>query len=103
KPTMLVLLLPLLLVARRWRTLAGVAVAGAVGAGLSLLAVGYPVCRDYLDVILGFTGSTLGAGMKRKDWKWVDLNFFLQLLLGGKSAGQQVLFGLLSLPPGAVL
>jgi hypothetical protein len=52
-----------------------------------------------VDVILGFAGSTTGAGMKRKDWKWIDLNFFLQLLLGGKSVVQQLLLVLLSIPP----
>jgi len=103
KPTMLVLFLPLLVVGRRWQTLAGAATAGAAMGGLSLLLVGEPICRDYVRVVLNFTGTTTGGGLVRKEWKWVDLNFFLRLLLGGPSTLQSALLLLLSLPPLAFL
>ncbi len=82
KPTLVILLLPMLVVAMRWRTLLGVALT-AVSLGLiSLAAVGKSVCLSYLDAIQGFTGTTTGTGMVRKDWKFIDLNFFFRNLFG---------------------
>lgn len=99
KPTLLVLFLPLLLVGRRWRTLGGIAVTGLAMVGLSLLAVGEAVCRDYVDTLVNFTGTASGRNLTIKEWKWVDLNFFLRLLLGGPSIGQKVVWVVLALPP----
>jgi hypothetical protein len=99
KPTMLVLLLPLLAVARRWKTLAGVTVTGVIMAGLSFLILGESVCLSYARTLLQFAGTTTGSSLVLKEWKWVDLNFFTRLLLGGPSLAQKLLCLLLILPP----
>ena len=53
KPTLLVLFLPLLVISRQGRVLAGVVLAGLALAGVSLAAVGWPTCRDYVHILLG--------------------------------------------------
>lgn len=90
KPTLLVLFVPMLVVARRWRTLAGFGVAGAALAGLSVWAAGRRNAEEFVRVLLGFARSTAaeggaGGGLALQLWKYVDLNSFFRLLLGGPS------------------
>jgi hypothetical protein len=82
KPTLVVLLLPMLAVARRWWTLLGVGLTGLALVLVSLLAMGSQICLSYIDALRGFTGTATGAGMVRKDWKFIDLNFFFRNLFG---------------------
>jgi hypothetical protein len=82
KPTLVLLLLPMLLVARRWWTLLGVALTALFLGLLSLWAVGPDICFSYIHAIGGFTGTTTGTGMDRNDWKFIDLNFFFRTLFG---------------------
>jgi hypothetical protein len=81
KPTLLVLLLPLLVIARRWRMLAGFGVAALGLAGVSVLTLGWRGCLDYVGILLGFARLTGGESVLRT-WKYVDLNAFFHLLLG---------------------
>jgi hypothetical protein len=91
KPTLLVLLLPMLVVARYWRMLAGFGLTGLGLAALSFLGAGRHNCLEYSRVLVGFTRtSTGGEGLTGgrlalRLWKYVDLNAFFQLLLGGTS------------------
>jgi len=82
KPTLLILLLPMLIVARRWWTLLGVGLTAGGMVLVSLLTVGSQICFSYIDALRGFTGTATGTGMVRKDWKFVDLNFFFRNLFG---------------------
>jgi hypothetical protein len=72
----------MLAVARRWWTLLGVGLTGLALALVSLVAVGSRICLSYIDALRGFTGTATGAGMVRKDWKFIDLNFFFRNLFG---------------------
>jgi hypothetical protein len=103
KPTLLVLLLPMLLVARRFWTLAGVAVSAIGLVGVSFLTVGKDVCLAYVPALLGFTGTATGTGMARKDFKFVDLNFFFRNLFGGPTLAGTILVVLLAAGPLAYL
>jgi hypothetical protein len=82
KPTLLVLLLPMLVVARRLRMLAGFALTGIGLAALSFLTVGRQGCVNFLNTLLGFAGTASGQGLQLRAWKYVDLNSFLRLLTG---------------------
>lgn len=85
KPTLLVLVLPLLVLGRRWRTLLGFGGCGLVLATGTLLAVGWDACLGFLGAVLGFTRTTTGnSGLELRLWKYVDLNSWLRLLLGGE-------------------
>jgi hypothetical protein len=86
KPTLLVLLLPMLVLARRWRPLAGFALAGLGLAGVSVAAVGWRACLDYAGLLLGFARTTGGSGgAVLPASKYVDLNSFFRMLCGGPS------------------
>lgn len=81
KPTLLVLILPMLLLMRQWRTLAGFACGGAILAGLSLATVGPTACAQYVGLLCDYAGRTGGAGMHGlRIWKFIDLNSCLKLL-----------------------
>ena len=83
KPTLLILLLPMLGVGRRWRTLVGFLV-GAVAVGaLSVAVVGWRGCIDYVLTLLRFGRvATAGDGMFSPPSLYVDLNSFIRMLTG---------------------
>ena len=99
KPTLLLLVLPLLVVGRRWRVLWGMTITGVLLAGLSLALVGWEVSVGYLDVLVSFRKSTSGGGLGIVTWKYVDLNNSLRLLWGERSPVQSAVFVILSLGP----
>lgn len=103
KPNLLVLVLPMLVVARRWRTLAGFSLTALGLAGFSIVAAGWNVCLSYLPALRGFTQTTTGTGLKREDWKWVDLNFFFRFLLDSYSPLNGVLVLAIAALPLALL
>jgi alpha-1,2-mannosyltransferase len=85
KPTLLLLILPMLAVARRWRILLGF-VLGSFGlAGVSLLTVGWNGCLAYLRLLTGFSRLSMGGQPGFPTWKFVDLSSFFKMLLGGPS------------------
>jgi len=86
KPTLVLLLPPMLVVARRWWNLIGVGLTGLALALVSLLTVGPQLCFSYIDALRGFSGTATGTGMERKDWKFIDLNFFFRNLFGEPTA-----------------
>lgn len=103
KPTLLLLLLPLLIIGRRWRMLLGMTITGVLLVGLSLALVGWDVSVGYLDVLLNFRKSTSGGGLPILTWKYVDLNNALRSLWGGQSLSRTAVFGMLALVPFAWL
>lgn len=84
KPTLLLLVLPMLLVGRRWKVLAGMTVTGVVLVGISLLLVGWNVNVSYLNELLSFGKSTSGGDLEIRNWKYVDLNNCLRLAFGSQ-------------------
>jgi hypothetical protein len=100
KPTLLILLLPMLLVTRRFRSLLGFATGAMVLAGLPTAAGGFAIWPVFLRTILSFgkvaggaqangvqTGSTLVLV------KYIDISAFSALAPGGRSPiGLAILF-----------
>jgi hypothetical protein len=81
KPTLLLLIVPMLFVTGRWLTIAGLA-AGNVVLGLTSLAVvGVEGCVNFLKRLLSFTNATANTAGGLKDWKYVDINAFMRLLM----------------------
>jgi hypothetical protein len=104
KPTLLIFIVPMLIVGRRWRTLAGLAATGAAAAALSVLAVGWRVARSYPRVLVDFSKATTGqATFHIPLWKYVDLNSFLRALAGGPSAVTGAVVAGAAIAVGAVL
>lgn len=88
KPTLLVLILPMLVITRRMATLRGFAIGSLGLALLSVLAVGWRGCRNYLDMLLLFLNASTATESGLRTWKYVDINSFSRLLAGGHTYGR---------------
>jgi hypothetical protein len=100
KPTLLVLVLPMLILARRWRVVAGFALSGIGLAGLSIASVGWPACYDYLGLLTNFARAKGGGeAVALPLSKYVDISSFTQLLFQGPSAIATALVALSLLVP----
>ena len=82
KPPLLVLLVPLLLVARRWRILLGFVVGAAGLAGISLLTFGWHGCLASAQLASEFSRLINSSTVGIRRWKYIDLNNFFGLLCG---------------------
>ena len=82
RPTLLILVLPMLVIARRFRTLSGLVAGGLLLAGASLVAVGWQTCVDYLQILFRVSRATSGSEEFFRTWKYVDLLSFFRLLAG---------------------
>jgi len=86
KPTLLVLLLPMLLVTKRYRTLLGLAAGAATLAALPIAFHGIGVWSGYLKTLLTFPQAA------RTPWFYVDLGAFASLLPSANSWEARVVF-----------
>jgi Glycosyltransferase family 87 len=79
KPTLLVLVLPMLVVGRQARALVGFAACGLVLAGVSWLGVGREGCLDYLKVLTLYSRASVDGGGFYPIDKFFDLSSFLTM------------------------
>ena len=91
KPTLLLLLVPMLLCTRRFRALLGFAFGGAALAAISTAAGGFAIWPAYAEFIrlfgrLASVGDRSGVPL----WKYVDLGSCLQAIAGGSSAATTI-------------
>ncbi len=92
KPTLLVLLLPMLLITRRYRTLLGF-ICGATGLvlfGISFAGVG--VWSGYIHMLLSFGSQVTSTQPFRLPWIYADLGAFANFIPGGRSWAGRVVF-----------
>jgi hypothetical protein len=82
KPTLLLLVVPMLLITRRYSTLLGFVAGGGLLALVSWLLVGKQGCVGYINTLLHFTSASTSAVTSLRSWKYVDINSFFRLLLG---------------------
>lgn len=85
KPTLLLLILPMLVITRRYATLLGFVAGCGLLALISLLAVGWRGCAGFINTLLYFTNASTSAASGLRSWKYVDVNSFFRLLLGHHS------------------
>jgi hypothetical protein len=88
KPTLLLLLLPMLVVTRRWRTLAGLGIVALILGILSLALIGTPGIPAYLDMLALFSQDKM-SGQHVRFFDVDAFSFFLPVL--GKYAWLAVL------------
>ena len=81
KPTLLLLVVPMLLVTGRWLTILGMAVGTIILGLISLLVVGLQGCVNFVNRLLFFTNATTSTEGGLRGWKYVDLNAFMRLLM----------------------
>jgi hypothetical protein len=95
KPTLLVLVLPMIVVTRRFSTAAGFAI-GSLFLGLvSLLVVGWQGCLEYIKMLLFYTNASTSTASGLTSWKYVDLNSFFRLLFNNHVYLRWILTGLI--------
>ncbi len=83
KPTLLLLLLPMLVITRRLAVLRGF-VTGCLGLTIvSLLAVGWQGCLRYIEALFFIADASTSKISGLRTWKYVDVNSFFRLLLEG--------------------
>ena len=85
KPTLLLFILPMVVLTRRWRVLGGLAIGGTALALVSLLAVGWRGCVAYVQSLLSFGGSATAQQSVFKLSIYADLNAFFRGLTGSGS------------------
>ena len=103
KPTLLLLLIPMLLAGRQWRILAGMTVTGLGYVLLSILLVGWECTLGYVPVLFRFQQqSHLSGELVVRLWKYVDIFHFWKLL-SGSTSGSATYFGILLLGAGLIL
>jgi hypothetical protein len=85
KPTLLLLILPMLVITRRYATLLGFVAGCGLLALISWLAVGWQGCAGFINTLLYFTKASTSAASGLRSWKYVDVNSFFRLLLGHHS------------------
>ncbi|MEZ4860925.1 MAG: glycosyltransferase family 87 protein [Caldilineaceae bacterium] len=103
KPTLLLLIGPMLLLTRRWRTLVGFTGATAFLGGISWLTFGQVGLVNYVDMLLFFKRAAVGAQSGLKIWKYIDINAFFRMILADYPAWQPVAAGAVMVVGGAAL
>jgi len=81
KPTLIILVVPMLLITGRWLTIAGLAAGNVVLGLISLLLVGVPGCVNFLNRLLFYSTAATSTEAGLRSWKYVDINAFMRLLV----------------------
>jgi len=84
KPTLLLLFIPMLLITKRYRALAGFVAGGAAMAMLVTLAQGLSVWTGYAKLLFAFGSASFHAHPYINRLYYVDLSTFSALLPGGR-------------------
>ena len=97
KPTLLVLVVPMLLVTGRWLTLVGLAAGSVVLALFSWLLVGIQGSINFINRLLFFSSTTTSTVTGLRSWKYVDINFFMRLLVPNHAYVRWAIVGIIVL------
>jgi hypothetical protein len=81
KPTLLILVVPMLLITGRWLTIVGLAAGNLVLGLISLALVGVTGCVNFLNRLLFFSSAATSTQGGLRAWKYVDINAFMRLLV----------------------
>ena len=105
KPTLLLLLFPMLLLTRRFRTLAGFLTGGAALFLLTTAIGGIEIWRIYFLHALGFLHGFIEVqGQSTLQlWEYIDFHTFSYAVSGGRTTAGLVLIGAISLAAAALL
>lgn len=85
KTSLLFLLLPMLVVGRKGRILLGFLIGSGALVAISVLALGWPCTRAYLNLLAGYAQKTTGSSAIFRLHKYVDIISFFRLLIPGQA------------------
>lgn len=94
KPTLLLIIVPMLLITRRFRTLGGFAAGTSALVLVSTALSGLPIWPAYLHFLTSFsqTAGINGQSLVKR-WEYIDLYSLSYITPGGRSAAALVLLG----------
>jgi hypothetical protein len=100
KPTFLILLLPMLVTARRFKVLTGFGICSLLLVFLSIMTVGVETGAEYVRFLCGYSTIRFNEGMAMRLWKYVDIISFSRLWFGNISSPTSLLLiTMVSVPP----
>jgi hypothetical protein len=91
KPTLLVLIVPMLVASRQFRALGGFAAGALALALVSMLAIGGSACVQYVQGLAGLGANAASSESVFRTFKYVDVRSFFRLLAGGGSVAAPLL------------
>jgi hypothetical protein len=97
KPTLLVIILPMMLFMRQWRTLFGFLIGASYLQLLAMVILTPAACLDHLRLLLSYAQRTSGGVAFFQTSKYVDFNSFVKLLLPGSPMAAMMLGALMGL------
>ncbi len=103
KPTLLLLICPMLLISRRWRQIGGLVAGLAILAAASIAFGGRRIFHSWLQALLYTAKNITGADSGLRLWKYVDVNSFVHGLVGTHPAARWLIVAALTLPIGVLL
>lgn len=104
KPTLLLLLIPMLFVTRRFRTLSGFMTGAAALMLAGTLFGGIKIWSVYVQFLKLFSQVTgMDAQSSLLLYKFVDLSSFLQAICGGRSKHEMAILGVVTISIGTML
>jgi glycosyl transferase family 87 len=83
KPTILLLIIPMLVFARRIKVLQGLFLSGILLAGVSYVSLGAKPSLDYLHILLGVSQMSVSTEGVFRTFKYIDILSFFRLLSDG--------------------
>jgi glycosyl transferase family 87 len=83
KPTFLLLIIPMLVIARRIKVLQGLFMSGILLAGVSYISFGKKPFLDYLHILLGVSQMSVSTEGVFRTFKYIDILSFFRLLSDG--------------------
>jgi hypothetical protein len=92
KPTLLTLVLPMLLITRRYRSLVGFACGGTLSAGFVTIVQGSGVWPGYIKLLLSFGSGAVQAKSFKVLSYYLDLASFSASIPGGRSWPGRIIF-----------
>ena len=92
KPTLLLLLLPMMVITRQWRLLIGFAVGAITLSLLSLLLVGVEGLRGYVHILQTFYAASNSPSSIFPMWYYIDLGAAIRLLTGRSIGALRIVF-----------
>ena len=99
KPTFLIIILPMLLIARRAKILIGFTLCSIIIFFLSAQTVGFETCIEYMRFLIGLSTTASGSEEIYRTWKYVDIFSFGRLLFGTISPAVFIFIIIASLVP----
>ncbi len=82
KPNIMLLIAPMIVIARQGRMLLGIFLSGLMLAGVSILTVGWEPCLQYADISRMASHAAWSAEEVYRTYKYVDIFSFSRLLFG---------------------